>query len=213
MDGTHAKEISELLTSAYPNAKCELDYTSNYELLIATVLSAQCTDKRVNKVTKELFRVANTPAAMLKLGQAVLQQIIHSCGFYHTKSKSILELSADIISKHGGEVPSSLEELTALRGVGRKTANVVLSEAFGQNTIAVDTHVFRVSKRLGLSSGKTPLAVEKDLMAIYGENAGKMHQLLIFHGRYCCKAIKPNCEECPIIGCSFGDRISSLIEK
>jgi len=155
-----------------------------------------------------LFAAANTPAAMVALGQDKIKKIIHSCGFYQTKSKSIIELSNDIINKHSEQVPNTLSELTALRGVGRKTANVVLAEIFGQNTIAVDTHVFRVARRYGLSSGKNPLAVEKDLMALFGENAAKMHQLLIWHGRYCCKATTANCPECPI---SKGCRITEMI--
>ncbi|MCL2848242.1 MAG: endonuclease III [Firmicutes bacterium] len=204
MESSKAKKIFEVLTKAYPNARCELDYSSNFELLVATVLSAQCTDKRVNIVTTELFKLANTPMAMVELGQSALEKIIRSCGFYREKSKNILALSNDLVAKYNGEVPSTLEELTALKGVGRKTANVVLSEAFGQNTIAVDTHVFRVSRRLGFSEGKTPLAVEKDLMELFKENASKMHQLLIFHGRYCCKSLKPMCGKCAVRdGCYF----------
>ena len=195
-----ASVILTELQKAYPNAKCELEFSTPYELLVATVLSAQCTDKRVNIVTKVLFSCANTPSAMLELGIDAIQKIIHSCGFFREKSKSIIELSSDILLKYNGKVPSTLQELTALRGVGRKTANVVLAEAFNQNTIAVDTHVFRVAKRLGLSSGKTPLAVEKDLMKVFGDNASQMHQLLIWHGRYCCKSQNPNCKECTIGG-------------
>ena len=203
MENPKAQKIFEVLTKAYPNARCELDYNSNFELLVATVLSAQCTDKRVNIVTKELFKLANTPIAMLELGQSALEKIIRSCGFFREKSKNILALSNDLVAKYNGEVPSTLEELTALKGVGRKTANVVLSEAFGQNTIAVDTHVFRVSRRLGFSEGKTPLAIEKDLMEVFKENASKMHQLLIFHGRYCCKSLNPNCSGCPVEDCKL----------
>ena len=193
-----ANIIYNALRAEYPHAKCELNYTSTFELLVAVILSAQCTDKRVNLVTKQLFLLANTPTDMLQLGSESLQKLIHSCGFYRQKAKSIINASRDIILKHGGQVPNSRAELEALSGVGRKTASVMLSEAFNQNAIAVDTHVFRVSKRLGLSSGKTPLAVEKDLNGLYPTNGSQIHQLLIFHGRYCCRAIKPECSACVV---------------
>jgi len=192
-------EILEKLQKQYPEARCELDFDSHYELLVAVILSAQCTDKRVNLVTKELFALASTPEKMLLLGQADIEKLIYSCGFYRQKSKSIIAASRDIIEKHGGQVPNKFEDLVALRGVGRKTANVVLSVAYNQSTIAVDTHVFRVSKRLGFSTGKTPFEVEKDLIALFDETErGMAHNLLIFHGRYCCRSQTPNCRECAV---------------
>ena len=184
----------------FPNPKCALNYTTPYELLVAVILSAQCTDARVNIVTKDLFKVANTPEKMLNLGEDKLKQIIHPCGFYNNKSKAIIECSRDIIGKYNGIVPNTLEELTSLKGVGRKTANVVISVAFGGQTIAVDTHVHRVSKRLGLTkTTSTPYECEKDLMKIVPNNRfSKFHHQCIWFGRLHCKAIKPQCENCKL---------------
>ena len=154
------KELSRL----YPDAQPALHFASPYELLVAVILSAQCTDERVNLVTKELFSYANTPQKMVRLTQEELEKAIFSCGFYHNKAKHILSMSRDILDKFGGEVPNTRDELMLLAGVGRKTANVVYAVAFGGNAIAVDTHVFRVSNRLGLAEGKTPNEVEEGLM-------------------------------------------------
>lgn len=194
-----AQRILERLTAAYPQATCELHYDSPFHLLIAVILSAQCTDKRVNEVTKTLFTVYNTPEDFASADIFKLQELIYSCGFYRNKSQSIISASRDIVEKFGGQVPNTFEELLSLRGVGRKTANVVMAVAFGGNNIAVDTHVFRTSHRLGLSSGKTPDKVEADLCALLEPSMyGKAHHLLIFHGRYCCKSQRPTCNECPV---------------
>ncbi|MCL2797899.1 MAG: endonuclease III [Firmicutes bacterium] len=194
-----AQRILRLLQEKYPDAGCELDYSSGFTLLVAVILSAQCTDKRVNEVTAELFKTASDPQEFLDMGQAELERRIFPCGFYRQKAESILSASRDIIEKHGGRVPDDFDALIAMRGVGRKTANVVLSVAYHQSRIAVDTHVFRVSRRLGLSKGETPEAVERDLTAAFSGGGGATaHHVLIFHGRYCCKARKPECGECPV---------------
>lgn len=200
--------ILERLNALYPDAHCELDYGTPYQLLVAVILSAQCTDKRVNVVTKELFRHADTPEKMIALSAGELEGLIRSCGFYHSKAAAILSSSADILTRFGGEVPRTFEELLTLKGVGRKTANVMMSVAFGEPAIAVDTHVFRLSRRLGLSRGKTPFEVEKDLSALLKpEQKLIMHHLLIFHGRYCCKAQRPQCDKCNLIDiCISGDK-------
>lgn len=192
------EKIKAYLNELFPTAGCSLDFSTPYELLVAVMLSAQCTDKRVNMVTKDLFKVANTPQKMLKLGEEKLKQIIHPCGFYNAKSKAIIETSADLINKFGGNVPDTMQELTTLRGVGRKTANVVIANAFGGQTIAVDTHVHRVSKRLGLASeNSTPYECEMSLLKIVPESERSLthHQLILF-GREICKAIHPKCEIC-----------------
>ncbi len=192
-------EIYNRLGKKYPEAECELDYGTPFELLVAVILSAQCTDKRVNEVTKELFQTASTPSEFAAMRQEELERLIRSCGFYRNKAKNIISAAKDICLRFGGNVPQSMDELLTLDGVGRKTANVVLAVAFGQPAMPVDTHVFRVSRRLGLTEGKTPEAVESDLVAIVPrEMLGKMHHRLIFHGRYCCKAVKPRCDECPL---------------
>lgn len=193
------KEIFSRLNEKYPAAKCELNYGSVFELLVAVILSAQCTDKRVNEVTKVLFAHADKPEQFAAMKQEELEKLIYTCGFYHNKAKSIISAASDICEKFEGKVPSDLDGLMRLRGVGRKTANVVLNVAFNQPTIPVDTHVFRVSHRLGLSNSNTPEKVEFDLCRIIPENLKQnAHHLLIFHGRYCCKAIKPLCKECPL---------------
>ncbi len=199
MNKNKISKIIGILENVYPNAKPALEFGSVYELLVAVVLSAQCTDERVNKVTKELFKVANTPEKMLKLSQEELEKYIFSCGFYRMKAEHILSASKDISEKFGGEVPSSLEDLQTLAGVGRKTANVVYAVGFNGNAIAVDTHVFRVSNRTGIARGKTPFEVEKGLMkAIDEEKWSNMHHCLIWHGRKVCASRKPNCYACPI---------------
>lgn len=192
--------ILSYLDELYEKPECALNFSTNYELLVAVMLSAQCTDKRVNIVTKELFKVANTPDKMLKLGQDKLKQIIHSCGFYNSKSKAIIQSSQDIMEKFNGQVPSTMNELTSLRGVGRKTANVVIANGFGGQTIAVDTHVHRVSKRLGLAkANSTPYQCEESLLKLIPyERRSKFHHQTIWFGRDICKAKKPLCEQCKL---------------
>ena len=191
-----AKVIAQKLSGVFPD-KPALKFSSEYELLVAVVLSAQCTDERVNKVTEKLFKVANTPSLMAQLGQEELEKYIFSCGLYHSKASHIISASIDILQKFDGQVPSNLKDLQSLAGVGRKTANVVYSVAFGGDAIAVDTHVFRVSKRLGFAKGITPLDTEKRLMeALPRQKWSHMHHAIIFHGRKVCSARNPKCEEC-----------------
>ncbi len=199
MNKKTAAKITEKLIEAYPNPNPALKFNSPYELLVAVILSAQCTDERVNKVTAELFKVADTPEEMVELGADKLEGYVYSCGLYRSKAKNIVSASKEIAEKFGGKVPENMDDLRSLDGVGRKTANVVGSVAFGKAAIAVDTHVFRVSNRIGLAKGKTPLEVEKGLMKIFPENLwGRMHHALIYHGRKACKARNPECENCPI---------------
>lgn len=192
----------DLLTSlnqAYPDATCELKYGTDFELLISVILSAQCTDKRVNAVTSELFKVANTPQAFCDMPVEELEERIKSCGLYRSKAANIKSCCADLVNKFGGRVPGTREQLTSLAGVGRKTANVVLSIAFNVPAIAVDTHVFRVSHKIGLSNGKTPDEVERDLCARFDpKDYRSVHFLLIRHGRDCCHARAPECDRCPV---------------
>ncbi len=191
--------ILKELASLYPGAAPALHYNSPYELLVAVILSAQCTDERVNKVTAELFKKHNTPHTMLELSQEELEKYIFSCGFYRNKAAHILSASKDIIERYGGEVPSSHAELKTLAGVGQKTANVVYSVAFGGDAIAVDTHVFRVSNRLGLAHGNTPEKVEKDLNGVIPKELwSKAHHYLIYHGRRVCHSQKPDCGNCTL---------------
>ncbi len=197
------KKIDEILNyfnKLHPNPKCALNFSNNYELLVAVVLSAQCTDERVNQVTPKLFKLANTPEKMLKLGENKIKQIIYPCGFYNNKTKSILALSKDLVEKFDGNVPCCMEELTSLAGVGRKTANVVIGVAFGGQTIAVDTHVHRVSKRLNLTTqNSTAEKCEQDLLKLIPENERtKFHHQAIWFGRLTCKAKKPLCETCEL---------------
>ena len=201
MDKKQAEKVIDLLKERYPDARPELNYRSAYELLVAVILSAQCTDKRVNMVTKELFKEYDTPEKMITLTKDELGEKIHSCGFYNSKAEHILSASHDIIERFSGKVPSTVEQLKTLAGVGQKTANVVYAVAFGGDAIAVDTHVFRVSNRIGLADGKTPVEVEKQLNAVLDKSVwSKAHHYLIFHGRYTCKASKPTCADCPIKG-------------
>lgn len=194
-----AVEVIKLLDIMYPNAHCELDYTTPFELLIATILSAQCTDKRVNQVTKVLFENYNTPEAIISMGEEKLQEAIKSCGFYNNKSKNILGACQRILHEFEGEVPNTIEDLMKLPGVGKKTANVVGSNAYGIPAIAVDTHVFRVSKRIGIAQGENPDQVEESLMKNLPKKYWILgHHLLIFHGRYQCTARSPKCESCGI---------------
>lgn len=193
------KSVLALLQEAYPSPKPELEFGSPFELLVATILSAQCTDKQVNKATRVLFPVYHTPAQFAALSEEELAPYVHSCGFYQTKAKNIIATSRLLLERHGGEVPQDMESLVALPGVGRKTANVVLSNAFGIPAIAVDTHVFRVANRIGLAQASTVEKTEQQLMqAIPKADWGDAHHWLIFHGRRVCSARKPKCEECPL---------------
>lgn len=188
-------KIFNLLDEMHGSAHCELDYQTPFQLLVAVVLSAQCTDKRVNMVTKSLFEEAKTPQDFVNMPLSELEKRIYSCGFYHNKAIAIKALSEDIVNM--GEMPSTREELMKLRGVGRKTANVVLAEAYGQNAIAVDTHVFRVANRLGIVHAKTPEQTELALMDAFEEEKwSHLHHLLIFHGRYVCHSQRPECDKC-----------------
>ena len=200
------QEIFERLRAANPNPTTELHFSSPFELLIAVLLSAQATDKGVNKATEKLFAVANTPQAMLDLGLDGVREYVKTIGLYQTKSKHIMQTCRALLEKHGGEVPQTREELEALAGVGRKTANVVLNTAFGQPVMAVDTHIFRVANRTGLARGKTVREVEDKLMKyVPKEFLLDAHHWLILHGRYTCKAIKPRCPSCIINDlCEYG---------
>ena len=193
------EEQLRILEETYKGAKPELIFGSPFELLVAVILSAQCTDKRVNMVTSRLFKKANTPEAILAMGLPALETEIHECGFYHNKAKNILAACQMLCDKYGGEVPNDYESLLALPGVGRKTANVVMSVAFNYPAIAVDTHVFRISNRLKLATGDTPLEVEKGLQSsIPMEKWSDAHHWLIWHGRRVCKSRNPRCHECPL---------------
>ena len=208
MNGSKRHEIFTRLRAQNPDPQTELHYSNPFELLVAVILSAQATDVGVNKAIDRLFPVANTPAAILALGERGLKSYIKSIGLYNAKGKNIIKTCRILLEEHGGEVPQTREALEALPGVGRKTANVVLNTAFGQPTIAVDTHIFRVSNRTGVAKGKTPLEVERRLTRLTPEEF-KMgaHHWLILHGRYVCKARKPDCPVCPIIDlCEFKEK-------
>ena len=193
------KTALRLLKESYPDAKPALHFSSPFELLVATMLSAQCTDKQVNKVTDVLFKKYNTAEAFSQIDYETLEPFIHSCGFFRMKGHNILAMSRILTEKYGGEVPQTREELTALPGVGRKTANVVLSNAFGIPAIAVDTHVFRVSNRIGLAEAHDVEKTEQQLMEnIPEEDWSAAHHWLIYHGRLVCAAQKPKCEECTL---------------
>ena len=192
-------ELFERFEAAESDPRTELDYASPYELVVAVALSAQATDVSVNKATAKLFKVADTPQKMLALGEAGLKPFISSIGLYNMKAKNVIRMAEILIESHGGEVPLVREQLQALPGVGRKTASVVLNELRIEPAIAVDTHVFRVSHRLGLSTGKTPDKVEAELMAVVPEpSLTRAHHWLILHGRYTCVARKPKCAECVV---------------
>jgi len=195
----------ERLRAANPHPTTELEYRTAFELLITVILSAQATDRGVNIATRKLFPIANTPQALLALGEEGLLSYIRTIGLYKNKGKNIIATCRLLIEQHGGEVPREREALEALPGVGRKTANVVLNTAFGEPTMAVDTHIFRVANRTGLAPGKTVLAVEKKLLKnVPSEFLQDAHHWLILHGRYVCKARKPNCPACPIADlCSY----------
>lgn len=199
MNKKKANEIISRLATVYPNAKPELEFNSNYQLLVAVILSAQCTDARVNLVTKDLFKNYGTPFEMLKLSVEELAKIILPCGLNNSKAKNIIGATKVIVDKFNGQVPSSFDDLLSLPGVGRKTADVVYSVAFNGDAIAVDTHVFRVSNRIGLVKEKNAYNTEKSLMKIIPRELwSKSHHYLIFHGRRVCKARKPDCENCQI---------------
>jgi endonuclease-3 len=193
------EEFFARLSKALPEPQTELQFINPYTLLVAVVLSAQATDKGVNKATGPLFEVADTPQKMLKLGEAKLTQYIKTIGLFRTKAKNVIKLSELLVQRHGGVVPRTREELEALPGVGRKTANVVMNVAFGEPTIAVDTHIFRVGNRTGLAPGKTPLEVEEKLLKVVPEKYRMhAHHWLILHGRYTCIARKPLCPQCVV---------------
>ncbi len=199
MNAAQRRDLFARLRAANPAPRTELRYRSVFELLVAVILSAQATDKAVNKATPALFRAADSPAAMLALGAAGITPFIQSIGLYNSKAKHLIATCAALVERHGGEVPRSRAALEALPGVGRKTANVVLNTAFGEPTIAVDTHIFRVANRTGLAPGKTVRAVEERLMKfVAAEFLRDAHHWLILHGRYVCKARVPDCPACGI---------------
>jgi endonuclease-3 len=208
---TRVNLILALLEKHYPDAKCSLDHKNPFQLLVATILSAQCTDVRVNLVTPTLFKKHPTPQALAKASQEDVEKLIQTTGFFRNKAKSIREASADIVEKYGGSVPQSMDELTQLRGVGRKTANVVLGNAFAQNVgIVVDTHVARLSQRLGLTAHSDPVKIEQDLMPLIPTDQWTTfsHQL-IYHGRKLCLARNPKCAQCPLLPhCPTGAKLA-----
>jgi endonuclease-3 len=212
----HAPQIEDFfatLRAANPAPVTELEYTSVFELLTAVLLSAQATDVGVNKATRKLFPMANTPQAILDLGLDGLESTINTIGLYHSKAKHLLQTCRMLVDLHGGQVPRTREALEALPGVGRKTANVVLNVAFGEPTMAVDTHIFRVSNRTGLAPGRTPLEVERQLLKrIPPDYRVDAHHWLILHGRYVCQARKPRCWQCGVSsGCNFGAKTPSPV--
>jgi endonuclease III len=214
MNAAKRQEIFERLRKANPHPTTELEYTTPFELLIAVLLSAQATDVSVNKATRKLYPVANTPAAILALGVEGLTPYIQNIGLYRTKAKNVIETCRILLERHHGEVPRTREELEALPGVGRKTANVVLNTAFGEATIAVDTHIFRVSNRTGIAPGKNVEEVERNLIKFVPEEfRHDAHHWLILHGRYTCIARKPLCWNCVIADlCEYKDK-TPLPEK
>jgi len=203
------------LAELNPHPTTELEYGSPFELLIAVILSAQATDIGVNKATRRLFPVANTPAAILKLGEDGLKCHIATIGLYNAKAKNIILTCQQLLERHGGEVPRERAALEALPGVGRKTANVVLNTVFGENAIAVDTHIFRIANRIGLAPGNTVREVEDGLMKVIPERWQQgAHHWLILHGRYVCKARRPDCPQCVIADlCRFADKVPASTSK
>jgi endonuclease-3 len=195
-----AKELNQRLPAIYPDAHCELNFKNPLELLVATILSAQCTDKRVNIVTKELFQVCKTAEDYASISQEAMETLIRSTGFYRNKAKNLRAMAAELLANHGGKVPRSLEALAALPGVGRKTANVVLGNAFALNEgVVVDTHVGRLSRRLGLTRHTDPVKIEKDLAGLFPRNTWTdLSHWLIWHGRRRCMARNPNCHACEL---------------
>jgi endonuclease-3 len=209
MNTEKRRAIFERLKQANPSPTTELQYRTPFELLVSVILSAQATDKSVNKATTELFKVARTPRQIQSLGLRSLKRYIKTIGLYNTKAANILKTCKILRGKHGGKVPATREELQALPGVGRKTANVILNTAFGQPTIAVDTHIFRVANRTGLAPGKNVLIVEKNLLeAVPEAYRHDAHHWLILHGRYTCTARKPRCAECVIYDlCEYSAKV------
>jgi endonuclease III len=202
------RKIYERFARANPEPATELVYSTPFELLVAVVLSAQATDVSVNKATAKLFPVANTPAAIFALGEEGLKSYIKTIGLFNSKAKNLIKSCATLVAEHGGSVPRDRETLESLPGVGRKTANVILNTAFGESTIAVDTHIFRVANRTGLAPGTTVRAVEDELVRVTpGEFKRHAHHWLILHGRYVCKARKPECPRCLIVDlCEYADK-------
>lgn len=197
MDDT--RQILAQLALDFPNAASELHFDSPYQLLVAVILSAQCTDKRVNQVTPALFNIASTPEQMASLPLEQIESLIHSCGFYHSKAIYLKEMSQDLLDRFDGKVPSDIKSLQSLKGVGRKTANVVYAVAFGGQAIAVDTHVFRVSNRLGIVNASNVLDTEKQLMQVIpADKWADSHHYILLHGRYVCKAQHPQCSVCSV---------------
>ncbi|MGC1954262.1 MAG: endonuclease III [Gammaproteobacteria bacterium] len=209
MDQKARYELFARLRAAMPNPSTELRFTSPFELLIAVLLSAQATDKSVNKATAELFRYANTPQQMLALGEEGVRQVIRSIGLFNTKARNVIAACRILVEQHGGCVPRERAALEALPGVGRKTANVILNTVFGDPTIAVDTHIFRVANRTGLAPQKTPQRVEEMLLKVVPEEFLRhAHHWLVLHGRYVCTAHKPRCRNCPIQEfCEFPNKL------
>ena len=211
MNNTKRAAIFARLKRANPAPRTELGYSTPFELLVAVILSAQATDKSVNRATARLFKTANTPRKMLALGARGLKRRIKTIGLYNTKAANILKTCKILVARHDGRVPHTRAELEALPGVGRKTANVVLNTAFGHPTIAVDTHIFRVANRTGLARGKTPLAVEKKLLqTVPGKYRHDAHHWLLLHGRYTCVARRPRCASCVIYDlCEYRNKLTS----
>lgn len=196
---TDTMQILDRLAKDFPSPKSELHFENAFQLLVAVILSAQCTDKRVNLITPALFACAPDAKSMAAMPVERLEQLIHSCGFYHSKARYLKEMSQDLLDRFGGQVPDSIERLRTLAGVGRKTANVVYAVAFGGQAIAVDTHVFRVSNRLGIVDAKNVLDTEKQLMQAIPQNMwADSHHYLLLHGRYVCKAQRPLCNRCSV---------------
>ena len=192
-----ANDVYDKLQSLFERAECELNFSNNFELLVAVMLSAQCTDKRVNIVTKELFKQYPTADSLSKANLLELEKAIYSCGFYHNKAKNLIAMSKDLINKFDGQVPNNFEDLVSLAGVGRKTANVVLAVGFNEQTIAVDTHVFRVSNRLGIVKSDNPYKCEMALQKVIEKQKwATFHHMLVLFGRYYCKSQNPKCKDC-----------------
>ena len=200
MDKEKAIEIIEILKKAYPDAKCSLDFSTPFEMLVAVILSAQCTDERVNKTTPAIFAKYSTPEDFDEMPLEVLEELIHPCGFYRNKAKNIKLTAKKIVEEYNSQVPDTMEDLLTLPGVGRKTANVVMLEAFSKpQGIAVDTHAKRLSNRIGFSSEETPEKIEQDLLKLFPyEYLKDVNHILIYHGRAICTARSPKCEQCPI---------------
>ena len=203
-----ARRVQQILESTYPVVKTQLTHGNPFELLVATILSAQCTDRQVNRVTPSLFAALPGPAAMAGAGEEAIADLIRSTGFYRNKAKHLKRCAQALVENHDGQVPDTLEALTALPGVGRKTANVVLGAAFGIPGMVVDTHVARVSRRIGLTSSRDPVRIEFDLMALFPESAwGTLSLRMVYFGRETCRARKPRCPDCPLSqACQYPDK-------